>query len=81
MNNKDALKEYEKMIINSWTYKKMTADEQIKLFETFEHIRTKDAFKGTFNQRWNVLQAIYGAFLAGLGYNNFNWRENEEKTF
>ena len=77
-NKNDALYEFKKMIIESWTYKKMTADEQITLFKIFDDTRTQDALKGNFYQRWEILQAIYGTFLAAIGYTSFNWRDDND---
>lgn len=74
-NKENVLKDFKSMIINSWTYKRMTADEQIRLFEELDSARLKNALKGNYIARWNILQAIYGVYLAGLGYNNFNWRD------
>lgn len=81
MNNKnDVLKNFKKMIVNSWTYKKMTAEEQIRLFETFDNIQTEKALKGTYSHRWEILQAIYSGYLMALGY-SWNWREDEDQPF
>lgn len=74
-DKENALKDYKEMIINSWTYKKMTADEQIKLFEEFDSIRTQEALKGDYNARWNILNAVYSFYLKGLGYDGYDWRE------
>lgn len=79
MENKkeDALFNFKKMIRQSWTYQKLTKEEQDQLEKTFEDTAVKKAIKGTYNQRWETLQAIYHAFLLGVGYNSFNWREKE----
>jgi hypothetical protein len=75
----NVLKDYKKMIVNSWTYKKMTAEEQIQLFKMFDSIQTREALKGSYNQRWEILQALYNSFLLALNY-EWNWREeNAEK--
>lgn len=81
MEKNNVLKDFKEMTVNSWTYKKMTAEEQIRLFTELDSVRLKEALKGTYKQRWNVLQAFYGAFLAGLGYDGFNWREDEYLPF
>lgn len=77
-----ALENFYNMILNSWTYKKLTKEEKNKFDELMEHTRTQEALKGTYKQRWEILQAIYGAFLYGCGYNGYNWRSEEEsQTF
>ena len=72
---------HKKMLEKSWTYEKLTKEEK----ETFEHIFSSDnllnILKGTEKQKINILNMIYSSFLAGLGYNGFNWRETQEKPF
>lgn len=74
----NVLIDFKKMIFNSWTFDKMTMQERQKLFETLYNIQTQNALKGTYKQRWEILQAIYTAYLNGLGYTDFNWRETEK---
>ena len=83
MENKkeNALVNFKEMIYQSWTYQRLTKEEQEQLERTFEHIAIKQVIKGTYNQRWETLQAIYHAFLLGVGYNSYNWREKEEQPF
>lgn len=79
MNKKsDALDNFITMIEKSWTYEKMTKEEKERLYETFNHNITADALKGNYDIRWKILQAIYYSFLKGLGYNNFNWRDEND---
>lgn len=76
-NKDNILYDFNDMIKYSWTYERMTQTEKdnwnVVLFST----RTANAIKGTYNQRWNILQALYGAYLIGIGYDNFSWRENK----
>lgn len=72
---------FDNMIKKSWTYKRLTKEEKESWYYTLNDVKTLNVLKGTFNQRWNVLQAIYGAFLNALGY-NYNpgdWRDDEMK--
>ena len=55
----------------------MTQTEKDKWNVVLFSTRTANAIKGTYNQRWNILQALYGAYLIGIGYDNFSWRENK----
>lgn len=75
----NAVLDFEKMIRNSWTYARMTYNEQITFINILHTSRTENVLKGTYNQRWEVLQAIYSAYLAGLGYNGPTWRESPEE--
>lgn len=76
----NVLQDFKQMIYNSWTYNKMTIEERKRLEEVFNHIRTVSALKGTYSQRWETLQAIYHTFLLGIGYNSWNWREEEKEV-
>lgn len=73
--------DFNDMIQKSWTFDKLTKSER----ETWEHIITseplKKALKGGYDSRWQILQIVYSSFLAGVGYNGANWRENKEKPF
>lgn len=75
-NKELVLSDFIGMIKESWTYNKMTYEEKERLLDMLDSNRTKDALKGTYDNRWCVLQAIYGAYLIGIGYDNFNWRED-----
>lgn len=80
MNNKEnVIYEFNNMIKNSWTYEKMTTKEKLVWNnDVLGSVRTNNALKGNYNQRWNILQAIYGAYLYGIGYDDFNWRDESE---
>ena len=79
MKKDEALDKFASMIMESWTYDRMTKEEQTRLIGMLYDGRTRGALKGSFYQRWAILQAVYGAFLCGLGYDNHNWRESEVK--
>lgn len=73
----NVIQDYQQMIYKSWTYEKMTPQEKHQWAEALDHIRTCDTLKGTYNQRWETLQAIYYTFLLALNY-TWNWREEKE---
>ena len=79
MNKEKALWDFKEMIKKSWTYGKMTSEEKKTWEKVLFSTRTKNSLKGNYNTRWEILQAIYGAYLLGIGYNNFNWRESESE--
>lgn len=56
----------------------MTDTEKHRWSEVLNNVRTDNCLKGTYNQRWDILQAIYHSYLIGLGYTDFNWREEKE---
>ena len=65
------------MIKQSWTYAKLTEEEKNRILKVLYLTQAERCLKGTYKQRWEILQAIYGAYLFGLGYNDFTWREEE----
>ena len=73
----NVIEDYQKMIYNSWTYGKMTAQERHQWAEVLDHLKITNVLKGTYNQRWETLQAIYHSFLLALNY-TWNWREENE---
>lgn len=81
MEKENAIKNFVEMIKKSWTYNRMTEKEKTIIVGILYNIRTENATKGTYRQRWEVLQAIYGAYLAGLGYDSPTWRETEPQPF
>ena len=77
----NALILFKRMIENAWTYQRLTSDEQKRLFNYLDSVRVQDSLKGNFKQRWETLNAIYGAFLETLGYQPIGWREEETPLF
>lgn len=76
--NKDKNKvfdDYTAMIINSWTYDRMTKEEKTRIIDQLNCERTKKEVVGTYIQRWRVLNLMYSSFLEGLGYKPSGWRE------
>jgi hypothetical protein len=62
-------------VYRSWTYGRMTKQEQERLETAVDFAENQGMIKGTFETRWKILQAVYNAFLVGIGYNGFTWRE------
>jgi hypothetical protein len=77
MEKELAIHNFKVMIEQSWTYEKMTREEKDNWERVLNSIQTLDSVKGSYNNRWKVLQAIYNSYLLGLGYNGFAWREEE----
>lgn len=75
----NARKDYINMIKNAWTVDKMTNEEWNKLLDIFYNTQTSEVLKGTYDQRWKVLQAIFTSYLIGLGYTP-DWREDQPST-
>lgn len=79
MKNKETAKQdFVKMIKNSWTYNRMTQEEKDACLSCFTTMKVEKAMKGTYENRWSVLHALYEAYLKGIGYNGWNWRESND---
>ena len=69
------------MIKESWTWKRLTEDEQTKFVQELENfcgeLSSIQILKGTYDQRWSLLNVLYSFYLDGLGYQPNNWREEE----
>lgn len=74
-NKENAVNDYIEMVRRSWTFGKMTDDEKSRCIDVLTDV-TVFNIQGTYIQRWNALHAVYNAFLVGIGYNSFNWRES-----
>ena len=74
----NALSRFWQMIRISWTFERLTEQEQERLHKVIFSTQTENAVKGTFEQRWAILHAIYTSFLMALDYNPTNWRKKEK---
>lgn len=75
MNKNDIIYDFLQMILCSWSYNKLTNEEKTKLCDLLYSSRIKNTLKGTYKQRWEILNSIYYSFLIGLGYSPINWRD------
>ena len=76
----NALRDYLNMCRRSWTWERMSEKERKNFLSIFQHGPDGPAavaLRGSYLQRWNILQAIYSAFLSGLGYTGGDWRETD----
>lgn len=75
MNTGNAYYDFCEMVRKSWTFQRMTEDEQGKCWDALHFASSQNLLKGTYKVRWGILQGIYNAFLAGIGYTGCFWRE------
>ena len=75
MEKENAIENFNNMIIKSWTYEKLTETQKKQWKNALDTTPIKKEIKGTYKQRWNILNGIYTAFLYGCGYTDFKWRE------
>ena len=76
-----AQSDFWEMIKTSWTYNKLTEHEKEQLKNVIFSQRAENCLKGSYSQRWEILQAIYFGFLMALNYEPIGWRENETPKF
>lgn len=76
----EAKTKFIEMVKTSWSYDKLTEEEKNRLLDLLNSKRTEYCLKGTYLQRWQILQSIYYSFLIALDYKPINWREKEETT-
>ena len=67
----------ERVIKKSWTWEKLTAEEQ----QRFISMSVFDRIKGNDATRIEWLNTIYSAFLNALEYRPIGWREASEINF
>jgi len=65
---------FQNVIKKSWTWEKMTEEEQ----QRFIDMDVFDKIKGNDKTRIEWLNTIYYAFLSALGYTPIGWRVTEE---
>ena len=69
-----ALPRFLDMVRKSWTWARLTDTERRACTEALTDTE-RAALRGTMQARWEILHAVYFAFLAGTGYSPDNWRE------
>lgn len=75
-----AYEDFADMINQSWTYAKLTSGEKQRLCKAL----TEAAYilpGGSYQQRYQAMQAVYSAFLYGVGYSGPNWRDEGAALF
>lgn len=70
------------MIEKSWTFGRLTEAEKSDCMKLLTEHRIEKALKGSYMQRWEVLNAVYYGFLVALGYarNVATWREETPES-
>ena len=77
-NKNEAINLYIDMIQKSWTYQRLTEEEKTRLMDTINWGEQQGIIKGTFKQRWDILQLMYHSYLNALDYKPIGWREDDE---
>lgn len=71
---KSVLDKFIEMTEASWTYNKMNKMEKKRCIELLRDTNTEKSLKYTDNHKWDILHAVYKAYLQGLGYDGPEWR-------
>ena len=75
----NALLHHLSMDCRSWTFARLTQEEKESYIDFLLWANNSGVIKGTFDARWEIMSAIYSAFLIGTGYHDpLHWREKEE---
>lgn len=71
----NAFKDWFDMIVQSWTWNKLTESERNIFTEQMDSwCNIRGLLSGTYKQRWEILQEMYYVYLLGVGYKPIGWR-------
>ena len=74
----NAIYNYIIMMEASWSYARLTDDEKKRLIDSIEWSEKQGQIIGSYEQRWNILQAIYHSFINALDYKPIGWRKTDD---
>lgn len=66
-DKEQAMPDWMAMTSQSWTWYTLTDEQRVTWRQMAKKRWFRDAVKGTYQQRWDALNAIYFAFLEGTG--------------
>ena len=70
----NALSDFMELTRHSWPYQRMTEEEKTRCEKALRSAPAQD-IQGTYRQRWNAYNAVFHAYLLGIGYTGALWRE------
>lgn len=70
-NKENAFRDWLIMIVQCWTWKRMTVMEQADCI----YAVTCEKISGSYDNRWGVLHKRYQQYLKSIGYTGAGWRE------
>lgn len=70
----EALADWLEMIKQSWTWKAMTEEERETCENAIDWFARQKMLKGTYKERWQLLNGAYHMFIEGLGDIESGWR-------
>ena len=76
MNKENAVYAWLQNIKESWTYLRLTEEEKTTLEECIKWNERQKIIKGSYLERYHIMNGLYHTFLLALGYkNSWKWRE------
>lgn len=75
-----AHRDFGHVVMQSWTYARMTEEEKDRALSAILFAKNQGLLFGNYYQRWHQLDAIYNAFLLGIGCDGAKWRETDENA-
>lgn len=73
----NALLHHLSMDCQSWTFARLTQEEKESYIDFLLWANNHGVIKGNFGARFEIMSAIYSAFLMGAGYHGgCTWRED-----
>ena len=78
MNEKkeNAMRDFVEMIEKAGTFSRLNEAERVRLLDALKTAENCGAIAGAYKTRWEILHAIYHAFLSGCGCNGPEWRRS-----
>ena len=77
-NKNNVVCDFLSFVGHSWTWEKLTPKEKEIFKNSIVSINSRNekdnSIKGTYKQRWKILNDFYYMFLNALNYNGFQWR-------
>lgn len=74
-NKENAALDFYEMIIESWTWARLTDSEQSRFRRMLSDFDCYGRIKGSYDSRFEQCHMIYQSFLEALSYSPFGWRE------
>ncbi len=79
-NKESAVFDFLSMIVKSWTWAKLTAEERKRFTSEVNIWEDAGKIKGSYESRYETVHIMYSMFLAALGYQPIGWRETEKQN-
>lgn len=79
-NKENAYFDFVEIIEKSWTYNRLTEPEKENCLKAIKWAKEQCLLRGNYAARHDQLNALYHAFLLGVGYTGAFWREADKSA-